>query len=137
MSRDMRFVLHGIGVVPVFRLELADAKALTATIEKHQKESGLVMPMATHAGKPYWRIPDGDVLVVAAVLDDHLVVSGGPAPLVDKALPMILGVEKPNPSMADGGALKEVVARHGLAPFGAGFAVVTKILNLAVAARTM
>lgn len=137
LSPDMRFVIHGIGFVPVFRLEVADSKALTATIEKHAKESGMLLPMATHAGKPYYRIPDGDVLVVAAVLDDHLVVSGGPAPLVDKALPMILGVEKPNPSMADGGALKEVVARHGLAPFGAGYADTTKLLNLAVAAKTM
>lgn len=137
LSPDMRFVVHGIGVVPVFRLEVADSKALTATIEKHAKESGMLLPMATHANKPYYRIPDGDVFVVAAVLDDHLVVAGGPAPLVDKALPMILGVEKPNPSMADGGALKEVVARHGFSPYGAGFADTTRLLDLAVAAKTM
>ncbi len=137
VSTDMRFVFHGIGVVPVFRLELADSKALTATIEKHSKESGFILPMATHAGKPYWRIPEDDVLLVAAVLDDHLVVAGGPAPLVEKALPMILGAEKPAASMADGGPLKEVVARHGLAPYGAGYADLPKILDLAVAAKTM
>lgn len=137
ISTDFRFVVHGIGIVPVFRLELADSKALTATIEKHAKESGFVLPIATAGGKPYWRIPDGDVLLVAAILDDHLVVSGGPLALVDKALPMILGVEKPQPSMADGGALKEVVARHGLAPFGAGFVDTAKILNYAVMAKTL
>ena len=97
----------------------------------------MLLPMATLAGKPYWRIPDGDVVVVAAVLDDHLVVSGGPLPLVDKALPMILGMEKPSPNMADGGPLKEVVARHGLAPFGAGYADTAKILQFVVAAKTM
>jgi hypothetical protein len=136
ISTDFHFAVHGIGVVPVFRLELADAKALTATIEKHSKESGFTLPIATSNGKPYWRVPDGDTLLVAAILDDQLVVSGGPAPLIEKALPQILGVEKPTPSMADGGALKETIARHGLAAYGAGFVDTAKLASHIVALKT-
>ena len=115
-----RFAIYGVGLLPVFRMELADSKALLATIERLQAESGLALPTATIGGKSYWRFGDARGVVLAAVIDDQLVVSGGPTPMVDKILPLILGSEKPAASMADGGALKAVAARHGFAGFMIG-----------------
>lgn len=110
-----RFAIYGVGLIPVFRMELSDSKALLATIERLQAESGLALPTATLAGKSYWRFGDARGVVLAAVIDDQLVVSGGPTPMVDKILPLILGNEKPSASMADGGSLKAVAALHGFA----------------------
>jgi hypothetical protein len=137
ISADKRWALYGVGVVPVFRLELADAKALSATIAKLSAESGVTLPTATAGGKSYYRFDDGDVLVVGAVLDDQLVIAGGPKAMVEKGLPFILGTEKPQPSMADGGALKEVTARHGFAGYGSGYVDSAKLLNVLMMADLM
>jgi hypothetical protein len=130
ISADKRWAFYGVGIVPVFRLELADGKALAGTIDRLSKESGFTLPTATAGGKTYYRFEDGEVLVVAAVLDDQVVVSGGPKALVEQALPFVLGTQKPQPSMADGGALKEVTARHGFASYGSGFVDSAKLLKV-------
>jgi hypothetical protein len=67
----------------------------------------------------------------------QVVVAGGPKPLVEQALPFILGAQQPKPSMADGGALKEVTARHGFASYGSGFVDSAKLLNVLMMADLM
>jgi len=130
ISADKRWAFYGVGIIPVFRLELADGKALTGTIDRLSKEAGFPLPTATAAGKSYYRFEDGEVLIVGAVVDDQVVVSGGPKSLVEQALPLVLGAQKPEPSMADGGALKEVTARHGFASYGSGFVDSAKLLKV-------
>jgi len=130
ISADKRWAFYGVGIIPVFRLELADGKALTGTIDRLSKEAGFPLPTATAAGKSYYRFEDGEVLIVGAVVGDQVVVSGGPKSLVEQALPLVLGAQKPEPSMADGGALKEVTARHGFASYGSGFVDSAKLLKV-------
>ncbi len=137
ISADKRWAFYGVGIVPVFRLELADGKALRGTIDRISKESGFTLPTATSGATSYYRFEDGNVLVVAVVLDDQVVVSGGPKALVEQALPFILGAQKPEPSMADGGALKEITARHGFASYGSGFVDSAKMLKVLMMADLM
>lgn len=132
IGTDGRFAIYGFGIVPVMRLELADSKALLATIERWQKESGLPLPTATVGGRSYWRFGDKDVTVVAAVMDEQLVVSAGPTAMVDSGLATILGIEKPKPNMADGGEVKKVAALHGFAGYGVGYVDAKNLLKLLV-----
>ncbi len=137
ISADKRWALYGVGIIPVFRLELADGKALRGTIDRISKESAFTLPTATAGKTSYYRFEDGDVLVVLVILDDQVVVSGGPKALVEQAMPFILGEKKPEPSMADGGALKEVTARHGFASYGSGFVDSAKVLKVLMMADLM
>jgi hypothetical protein len=130
IGAEGRYAIYGIGVVPVLRLELADGKALLATIGRLQQESGLALPTASAGGRSYWRFGDKDVLFVAAVADNQLVLSGGPAALVESALPFIMGTKQPQPNMADGGLLKAVAAQHGFAGFGVGYVDSSNLLKL-------
>ncbi len=130
IGAEGRFAIYGIGVVPVVRMELADGKALLATVERLQTESGLALPTATVSGRSYWRFGDADVLIVVAVAGNHLVLSGGPTAMVEKALPFIMGVEQPKPNMADGGMLKKVAAQHGYAGYGVGYVDSGNLLKL-------
>ncbi|HEU5055837.1 MAG TPA: hypothetical protein VFU21_04910 [Kofleriaceae bacterium] len=136
ISPDKRWAFYGVGIVPVFRLEL-DGKALRATVERISKESGFTLPTATAGTTSYYRFEDGEVVVLVAVLDDQLIASGGPKALVDQSLKFIVGGEKPQPSMADGGALKEVTARHGFASYGSGFVDSAKMLKVLMMADLM
>lgn len=137
IGAEGRFALYGIGVVPVMRMELADGKALLATIERLQTESKLALPTATVAGRSYWRFGDADVLFVVAVAGNHLVLSGGPTAMVEKALPFIMGAEQPKPNMADGGLLKKVAAQHGFAGYGVGYVDSGNLLKLLFVANLL
>jgi len=125
-----RFAIYGIGVVPVMRLELADGKALLATIERLQKESGLALPTASVEGRSYWRFGDDQGLIVVAVADNQLVFAAGPTSMVEGALPFIMGTKQPSPNMADGGLLKKVAAQHGFAGYGVGYVDSGNLLKL-------
>lgn len=134
LGPEPQFALYGVGIVPVLRLQLADAAALQATLDRHSRKSGLELPTANSGGKSYFRFDDGETVVVAAIADNQLILSGGPVAMVDGALPFILGNKQPDKSMADGGPLKDVAARHGFAPYGVGYidgAAVTKLVKVA------
>jgi hypothetical protein len=135
LGRGGRFALYGIGVVIVTRVGLVDSKALLATIERLQSESGLALPVARHRGLSYWRFHDDEDLVVAAVLADELVVAVGPTDALDRALPLVLGTERPTSSMADTKLLERVAARHGLAGYGVGYIDTARMLQTMITAE--
>jgi len=134
IDAKMRFAIYGVGIVPVMRIELADEKALLATVERLQRESGLALPTASVSGRSYWRFGDAKGVVVVAVSEGQLIAAGGPTAMVDKVLPIILGIEKPNPSMADGGAIKAVAAQHGFAGYGIAYVDSANLLKVLTAA---
>ena len=128
IGMEGRFALYGVGIIPVARLELVDGKALLATIERLQAESGLALPTATLGGRPYWRLGDDDFVIVGAVIDDHLVLAGGPTAWVDRDLPVILGTRLPRSGMGDGAAIRAVVRRHGFSDQGIGYVDARRLL---------
>jgi hypothetical protein len=135
IDSSARGAFYGLGLVPaVVRWELADPAALPATVERLAKESGLELPRQTHQGKDYYRFGDADVSVVGAVADGQLVVAIGPTATIEKALPHVLGLEKPAKNMSDGGRLKEVIAAHGYGPW-AGFVDSKRVVELVAAEK--
>jgi hypothetical protein len=130
IGAEGHYAIYGIGVVPVVRVELADGKALLATVERLQQESGLTLPTASMEGRSYWRFGDDQGLIVVAVADNQLVFSAGPTSMVEGALSFILGTKQPSPNMADGGLLKQVAARHGFAGYGVGYVDSGNLLKL-------
>jgi hypothetical protein len=121
ISPEGRYALYGIGVIPVLRHELADSRALLATLERLQRESGFAFPVASLGGRRYWRFAEDKALFVAAVVGGHLVLAAGPTAAVDKAMPLILGTELPKPGMGDGAPIRKVIRRHGFAAYGVGY----------------
>jgi hypothetical protein len=97
---DARAAIYGAGVVPVLRLELVDDKALPATVERLAKDAGLTLPTATRADRRYWRFEEEGVVILLAVVDKQLVVSGGPTALLEAALPNV--AEHPRHRQAQG-----------------------------------
>lgn len=137
ISARSRFAFYGVGLVPVMRIELTDGAVLSGTVARAAKAADFTPPTATLGKRTYWRIPKGDVVLVAAIDGNQLVVSFGPAVLVDKALPVILGVKNPDHSMADGAALKALVARYGFGPTGVGYVDAHQLLTIVTAAGAL
>ena len=128
-----RLAVYGIGLVPVIRVELADGRALLATIERLRVESGAVFPTARLGGRSYWRLPSDDgTLRVAAVVDGQLVLSVGPTASVDEALPLILGAQLPASSMGSGGPVAALAALHRFPAYGVGFVDIRRLIGVAM-----
>lgn len=123
LSAKPRFAIYGLGVAPVVaRLEIKDEAALRATIERIAAKQGKQLPaQETKDGKAYWRFIDDNATAIVAILDDQLVAAAGPTALVDAKLDLILGIQKPAQSMADGKALIDVATKHGFGPYLVGY----------------
>jgi hypothetical protein len=123
LSAKPRFAIYGLGVAPVVvRLEIKDEAALRATIDRVAAKMGKQLPaQETKDGKAFWRFVDDNVTGIVAILDNQLVGAAGPSALVDAKLDLILGLQKPAQSMADGKALIDVATRHGFGPYLVGY----------------
>ncbi|HVK84729.1 MAG TPA: hypothetical protein VM513_11510, partial [Kofleriaceae bacterium] len=123
LSAKPRFVVYGLGVVPaVARLEIKDETALRATLDRVATKLGEQLPpQENRGGKAYWRFTEDDVTGIVAILDNQLVGAIGPTASVEAKLDLILGIQKPAQSMADGKALIDVMQKHGFGPHLVGY----------------
>jgi hypothetical protein len=115
-----RLALYGVGLVPVLRMEVADADKLRAFIARLETALETTFPVADLDGTAYWRFaPDDDVpfAMVMAIIGPHLVLSLDPGPEV-APLATVLGLTPPATSLVDSGELVEVNREHGYGPYG-------------------
>jgi len=122
LSPEPRFALYGLGPLPVVRIEVADPAALAATVGRIEQRSGVKLPTRTQGGQSFWFGTSGGSTLAAGVVGKELVLTLGPAPAVERAIPILYGGEKlPGPTMADGAALKKLAADYGFAGYGLGY----------------
>jgi len=107
-----RFVLYGMSLWPVARIELNDPAKLRATIARMLSAGGVQPQQRTLDGRAYWLAGDRDVSFVAAVLDREAVAAVLPTAAVDAALPQVLGIRPPEHSLAATTTVPDLLARH-------------------------
>jgi hypothetical protein len=114
-------VYYGIGLLPAARIEIADADAFNALLDRVEKKSGVAAEPGVSAGQAYRRIDLGVVDVVLAVTPEYLVLGLLPDALFGRELPLLLGQRSPASSLEDQGVIAEIAARHGFEGYGEGF----------------
>lgn len=136
-SAQPRFALYGLGLAPmVVRMAVKDHKVVQATIERIAARAGEELPaMASKDGHNYWQhTKDDGTSFVIALADNQVIFAIGKATDVDAKLGLILGIDKPAHSMADGAQVKQLMARHGFGGHLIGFADTRQIAGKALAA---
>ncbi len=114
-SATPRFVIYGIGLLPVIRIEVKDSTAVLATIQRIAARIHKPVPPALRRGAvSYWRSGDKSMDVLVALADHEIVFALGSPAKLDAALDLILGTQSPAHSLADGKRLHATMARHGL-----------------------
>lgn len=113
-----RFAFFGHRLVPVLRMELADPALLPAAVARVEARMGGPLPSAGLDDQTYWRVPVAElgVDVLAAVVEDHLVVSLAPADAGADVVGQLLGLQRPSRSLAASGGLRDMQRRldyHG------------------------
>lgn len=118
---DPRFAMYSIGYSLAIRLELADGQRFRAFVERLEKASGKPMERATLEGVDYLKAGDEEVAVIIAVPGNELIVGIMPANARDQVLPLLLGVQRPEHSVASTGALSKLVDKYQLSGVFPGY----------------
>jgi hypothetical protein len=116
-----RSALYGIGVLPAVRVEIADAERLNAMLDRVEQRAQVSALRGELAGQSYRRIDLGPIDAVLSVTAGHLVGGLLVDALFDQHLPLLLGQELPDESLAKTGSIEALIDRHGFTGYGEGY----------------
>ncbi len=128
-----RAAIYGVDLLPVLRLELADADAFRAALARVEKNAGTSLATARIGDQEVRTFGNASVTGLLAIEGRHLVVAlvAGDA---DEALKRrVLGLDKPAHSMAESGAFAEFDKARGYLPYGSGWIDTRRIIALTAA----
>jgi hypothetical protein len=130
-----RFAVYGLGLLPIVaRFEIKDATTLTATIERVASHAGLSLgPRTPRGDRWFWRFTVDKNEAILSVARDEMIAAFGPTETIEDNLDLILGITRPPHSMADGGALAQVIKEHRFSRYGAGYLDTRLALRLGTA----
>ncbi|HTR52076.1 MAG TPA: hypothetical protein VMJ10_15290 [Kofleriaceae bacterium] len=136
-SPKARWVIYGLGLYPVARVELASGARVLDTAKRFAAAFHTTVPAPTRRGdSELWRIDDESKWTIVIALREHeLVVAAAPPATIDANLAAILGEQKP-PRAIDVAELRALAVRDGFTGQGLGFADVARIAALALPAAT-
>jgi hypothetical protein len=121
-KRDADSVIYGISLFPVLRTEISDPAKVEALFGRVEKRSGSVAPRLAHQGRSLRRIPLGERLVLIIDMQDkHLVAGLLPTADEQQLLPVLLGEERPEASLAASGKLAKLQKRYDYQGYGEGY----------------
>ena len=124
-----RFVLYGMGPIPVARIELKDPTAFLALIERVEKRVGMKAPTAKIGTQSYWSVTVQDGTLIAAVIGEELLLSVMPSAVGAMSLPYILGQKSVGRSLADSGEYQAMLKANDMQGILAGFIDVSRIVE--------
>ena len=125
-----QWAIYGVGLMPVFRISLADAAKLRAAIERVEKKAGAKAPTKKIGAQDYWFFSEDGVTVAMAIVGEEFVVAVSPDSLVAKSLPIAFGQTAPAKSLASAGTIDALRKAHGYKAVGVGLISLTGITDV-------
>lgn len=125
-----RSAFYGIGPLPALRVEILDANALNAMLDRVEKRAGVAAQRAESAGQNYRRIDLGVADVVLAVTEHHLVAGLLADARFEQDLPLLLGQREPAKNLADAGDMQRMIERHQFTGYGEGFIRIDELVAI-------
>ena len=107
-----RFVLYGLSLWPVLRVDITDGARLSKVIEHLLAAGGFPVQQRTLDRRAYWLAAGRDFSFIASVLDREAVAAVVPTATIDAALPLVLGTRAPDHPLAATTTVPELLARH-------------------------
>lgn len=123
LSTSARSALFGIDLVPVMRVELADAEKFRAGVERVAAAAETSLSKARIDALDYWYFQpdDAPLRLLLALHEGQLVASIAPAGADEGLLRRLLGLELPADNLLDAGTLQTLNKRLGYVPQGSGY----------------
>jgi hypothetical protein len=125
-----RFVLYGLSLWPVIRVEVANPPRLRRAIDHALTAAGISVAQSNLAGRAYWSVGSAEFTVVFAVLEREAVVAVLPTRALTTALPLVLGTAAPAHSLAAATTVPDLLSRHRLTGFAMGYIDSRNLANI-------
>ncbi|MFC4762450.1 hypothetical protein [Dyella koreensis] len=132
-----RSAFYGLGLAPVLRFELNDAKAFDAFIGRLETAYGKKFDTATVDGQSYRKhvVAEAGTQVIIAVVGKQAVAAVLPADAVQPMLRQALGMDRPAKSIQDDDRLEKLAKDKGYQPWAIGQLDLTRALPLAAGGK--
>ena len=125
---EFNFAMYTVGVIPVFRYQITDQKVIEKLFASVEKKYNVQPVIASFDDTEYRRYPfivgaaaDEQVEFIIAVHDEFVVFTIDAGFSDDDTLKLALGIDKPNPSLAESDKLTTIVTEHDFLPNYIGF----------------
>ena len=129
MASDARFVIYGMSIWPVVRIEIKDPVRVRELVARLVKAGDPELQPRTVGKAMVYVLEDKRVSIVFGVVDRELVGALVPTVKLDIAMPAILGTEKPAQSLQTAKTLPALLARHRFLPTMIGFGDAVRVLD--------
>lgn len=132
VKRGPRMAVYGYGLLPVFRIELANPVAFEAKLAEIEGKVGTSLEQGEIDGVPYKYLSDDDsgITVYVAVVDDYAVAAVGLASSPEDRLAALLGITRPGQSMADAGTFAELAERYDYTAHAIGLIDTVRVASM-------
>jgi hypothetical protein len=130
ISTTPSWALYGVGLMPVFRVSLADPSKFKAMIGRIETKAGQKAPVKKVGDQEYWSMSEDGMTMVAALIGSDLVLAMTPNSLAARTLPIVFGHQKPGKSLASAGTIDTLRKTHGYKAVGIGFVSLTGIADV-------
>jgi hypothetical protein len=121
LKPDARVAVYGFGFVPVLRLELGDPAAFSAEVARVEQSAGAKLTVAKAGTQEYWQLGADTIALAIAIEGSHLVITALPPNGSDALKQTLLGVVRPQRSLAESGALEALAKQYGYSNYGTGY----------------
>jgi hypothetical protein len=124
--------LYGVGLSPVLRFELSDAKAFDAFVARLETAYGKKLDGLSVGGQSYRRhlAADSGVQLILAVVGKQAVAAMLPADASESLLRQALGLDRPDKNLQDDDRLVDLSKDKGYQPWAVGEVDLTRLLPL-------
>ncbi len=120
-SNESRFVLYGMSLWPVLRVETKDPARVREMLARIVKAGAPDLQPATTAHATLYTLKQDSFAFVFGVVDRELVASVMPTIVLDRMMPSLTGAEKPVKSLRDAPVLPSLIAKHRYLPSMVGY----------------
>lgn len=116
-----KMAMYAIGLSFAVRMELADGKTFAAVLNRIEKKSGKTLPRASLGAVSYRYFEEDEGSIAIAIIGNQLVVGIMHVDAKKHVLPVLLGAQKPEKSMADAGTVQGIVNKYKLMGMAVGY----------------
>lgn len=113
LKSEGRFAIYGYGLMPVYRMELADAAKFSAVVAGIEARAGKKLATRSFGKHTLWQFSNDKAQVLFGPVGHFLVVTVAPAAADEARLNAQLGLELPEQSLAASNALAEIEQKNG------------------------
>lgn len=130
LGMKVRSALYGVGLIPVLRVELADADAFRAAVARVETKSGAKLGTGRIGDQDLWIVGTENVHGLIAIQGRHLVATLAPTSADEALKRRLLGLDRPESSLAASGELVALNKAEGYLPYGSGWLDLRRVVAL-------